>query len=357
MGAMTLVALGPGGERLDLDQWSDDEWHAFRREPVPASCEGCGGPMHTKAIPIDRPLPGEPAELRIFAHNPGVAQRCRQLGYDGSPSHDRLKRRIAHGARRAGWTTQYEVQSSPTCRTDVLATNPRTGKTRALEAQLAGLTTADALDRHARYVADFGDCTWVHSGRREWSSQIPSLKVNQEHDLVVSGILVDLSDGVEAPPTPVEDVVGDVLTNMILWVYASDWGTYVLRDALSRQAPTRPPGRASRRGVKGATRFCGRIQAVDPGIRVLAKFGFAGASDFRLRCAMRTRPSGSWATRRGPTAIVTPSPSPMKRHASRIPLWRSISQTTRSWWDDVPAFRERWPIRGGVARSLGLIQR
>lgn len=279
---MTLVAKGPFHERIDLTALSDADWDELRRDAPELRCFGCGGRMHTRAIPLTDPLPDEPTELHIFAHNPHEGDRCRRLGWDESPGHHRLKRQLARGARRAGWTVELEVQAHPECRADVVATNPTGDKTHALEAQLAGLSTHDALERHKNYVNEFGRCTWTHTGRREWSTQVPSLRVDaQDQSIVVGGILIDAVEHIEAPPTPLLEVVPEVLDQRMLYVWDGEWGTYILREAMSRgggQIPTRKRPRVI--SGAGAARFCSRMRDLGPEGRRLVEAGIAGLDEY-----------------------------------------------------------------------------
>jgi hypothetical protein len=282
---VTLVALGPFSERLDATEISDADWGELRRSRTPLRCLGCGGGMHTKELAVSDPMPGESTSLRIFAHNPYEAIRCRALGFDESADHHRLKRLLARGARNAGWKAELEVQPSKDCRADVVATHPKGERTHAFEAQIATLNLPTALTRHQRYEKEFGNCTWTHTGRREWASQIPSLRVADDHETVVAGILVDLTEYVEAEPTPLLDVVPKVLDRSLLYVYDSGWGTYVLRDAMSR-SPRRLPQRKHRKvsGV-GAQRFCNRMASLSFEQRALALIGIRDEAEFTRKLA------------------------------------------------------------------------
>jgi hypothetical protein len=273
---VVLVALDPSKHRLDLGEFSDAEWDELRRLAPPLTCQGCGGPMHTAAIPLTSPLPGEPPELRIFRHNPGAAEACRLLGHDESPQHDRLKRRLAAGARAAGWSTAFEVRPSPDCQADVVATSPRGTEQYALEAQLASLSLANAVRRHSMYEREFGHCTWTHTGSREWASQIPSMRIDSETQTnVTGGILIDLVNEITAPPEPIVDVIPKVLTNRLRYVYMGDWGSWVAREALGGGSP-RLPRRRRARSVNGEhiRRFCERVRSVGPSAQALLQAGF-----------------------------------------------------------------------------------
>lgn len=261
---------------------TDGDWEELRREGPDLRCYGCGGRMHTRARDLTDPQPDEPTELRIFAHNPGEGEKCKRLGWDGSPDHDRLKGRLASAARRAGWSVELEVQPSEDCRSDVVATHPTSGKSHALEAQLATLNMHHALERHERYEREFGRCTWTHTGRREWASQVPSLRVDaSDHGTVVGGILVDLRENVEADPSPLSDVIPEILENRMLYVYDGDWGTFVLRQAMSSGGGELPKRRRPRITGEGAARFCRKMTDLGEGGRALLESGIADSGEFR----------------------------------------------------------------------------
>ncbi len=310
---MTLVAELASGDRVDLTAVSDHEWEELRARAPALKCVGCRGKMHTYEVQLVTAAgAAAPATtLRIFRHNPGYAERCRLMGWQESAEHDLLKTRLAEGARRAGWNAQVEVWHDESCRADVVATHPTSGNQHALEAQLATLSTHDALERHGRYVDAFGACTWTHSGRREWSKRIPSLRVTYEAPTtVVGGVLVDPSEDVEADPMPVVQVIDGVLRNQIIYIYDnnSDWGTYVLRDSLTRSTNLRR--RRSPRQVRGdAKRFCDRMAKLGTAELALLTSGFADLDDFRaaLERAHRSFRTGS---------VWVPSELPSAEHAA-----------------------------------------
>lgn len=278
---MTLVARGPGKSRLDLTLVSDADWDEMRLSGGGYRCEGCGGAMHLRALSITDPLPDEPTELRIFAHNPGEGAKCKALGHDESREHLQLKDHLARAARRAGWTAELEIQVSPECRADVLATNPVNGKTHVLEAQLATLSLSRAVERHSRYEAEFGTCTWTHTGSREWSSQVRSLQVaRDDHGTVVGGVLIDLPEHIELDPTPLLDVVPGVLKQDLIYVWSGDWGTYVDRDAMSRGSGVLPQRRRRKVTSAGAARFCNRMQLLGEDGRRLIAEGIPDTKEF-----------------------------------------------------------------------------
>lgn len=283
---MTLVATGPSGERLDLSTFDDARWDAFRASGMPLRCPGCGGPVHSRAIPIPDPGPGEGKELRLFAHNPGAGQRCRELGYQDSAAHDRLKSRIAKAARSVGWSAELEVQPTPACRADVVVTNPSTGRTRAIEAQISPLNTADAVRRHKLYEEEFGACTWTHTREREWASQIPSLQVDQEdQSMVVGGILIDLTDYLEQEPTPIPDVVADLLEGRLIYTSDTHWGSYVRRSAMSSGSRTKLSRRPRRAAARAATRFCQRFREMGGEGQALIRLGITSTVEFNQQLA------------------------------------------------------------------------
>lgn len=168
-----------GTEVIDLEAMTATDKLTLRAQhrADPYTCRGCGGRVHTRLNPIDADADTCDPFL-TFAHHPHEAEKCRALGlgWDETPEHHQLKSRLARAARKAGWTTELEVQPNPTCRADVVATSPR-GNQWALEAQLATLHLDQAVARHDRYTTEFSACTWVHTRTREWANRIPSLRI------------------------------------------------------------------------------------------------------------------------------------------------------------------------------------
>jgi hypothetical protein len=303
------------GYKIDLSLRDDELWHAIRRERPLTICANCFGNAHTVSIPgVD--AKGQPTELRIFAHNPGEGQRCRLLGGDESPEHHGFKATIATAVRLTpGWRAELEVMSADErCRADVVAHGP-SGQTWALEAQLARLGVPDAHDRHERYIGAWSNTTWLHTRRREWAHQIPSLRVDDEELTdVVGGLFIDDGGEISAPRVSVAALVPRLIRQeRITYIYGDereDWGFYrdlsIQPAAASVRQPT--PSPRAVRVLSGATvgsdcerpptappppmqRMVGEHQPTSP------RYPVRGTSGFCQWCHAETRWNGrAWVT-------------------------------------------------------------
>ncbi|HEV2928405.1 MAG TPA: hypothetical protein VGW74_06920 [Propionibacteriaceae bacterium] len=246
------------GEEVNLDPnpetlgWVplEDRRSLYAGKPI-IRCRGCSGPAHMKLLRDDPRRP-----FMVFAHNPGYGEACKALGYhtDESEEHHDLKSRLAAAARRAGWTADTEVYGER-CRADVVATSPSGRSKWVLEAQLASIKLPDVIDRTGRYTNQFGAVTWVHSGHRRWANRhedVQALRVAEE-DLatVIGGVMLDAEAYIKAPPAPIADVVPNILTGKLRYIFGADFGFY--RDPAGgtgkpRQGIARPRSSAVHRG-------------------------------------------------------------------------------------------------------------
>lgn len=132
-------------------------------------CPTCGGRVHYRQLQRNDLTGAYDIKWTIFAHNPGEAERCRQLGGGESPAHDYLKRSIAYHALRNGYHADIEVVHADLCRSDVVI---GTGNERhGIEIQMAHATIATIEERHQRYADALGsdrNVLWLTSGRRIW---------------------------------------------------------------------------------------------------------------------------------------------------------------------------------------------
>jgi hypothetical protein len=242
-------AIVDGVVRNLMDE-GDDIWESLRRERPRIVCVGCGGPAHTRETRIDRLV------VRTFAHNPGQAERCRLFGGVESAEHEVLKESIVRSARSSGWTADIEVISrDERVRADVVCT--KGSRTHSWEAQLAVLSRADANDRHEKYVNEWSNTTWVHTRRRDWSKDIPCLRVDEEtRRKVVGGVYVDELAEERIAPTLLTSFVPRVLDNDRIQYLLEPFGFY--RDL--RVAPTAKVSRrhrgSDREGVVYSTTDC-----------------------------------------------------------------------------------------------------
>jgi hypothetical protein len=208
-------------EVINLESMSPDDKHVIRAETPDFVCRGCGGPVHTRHVPDGN----DTDPFLVFAHNPGAAELCRQLGFhtDESDAHHRLKATLAAAARKAGWTADLEVPGDG-CRADVVVT--KGSKTRVLEAQISGLSVADALERTRRYRTSFGNPLWTHTKRRDWSTQVPSVRIDDPDDtanpVVIGGVMVDQAGRIPAKPEPLATVVPRILDGHLRYLFDAD---------------------------------------------------------------------------------------------------------------------------------------
>ena len=237
------------GETVDLRDIDLDESMKLHQDRLmPWQCRGCGGRVHMRIHRDD----GDELALVTFAHNPGEAERCRELGFhtDESPEHHRLKDRLSTAAKSAGWSAELEVPGDR-CRADVVVS--KKGATRVLEAQVSPLGERDALDRTDRYARCFGPPTWTHTRPRPWSRKVESLRVDDDLETVVDGVYLDQSGDVRAEPRPLADTVTDVLERRLRYVFfntsAGTIGHFVPTGVKERSARVKAKGRRRIRGV------------------------------------------------------------------------------------------------------------
>ncbi|GAB2910041.1 competence protein CoiA family protein [Streptomyces mayteni] len=94
-----------------------------------------------------------------FLRHANKAPHCATKTAGEGLQHHLLK--LAHHARAAGWTAEYEVPAADGAwRADVLATSPDGARRLALEAQIASISIADITARTARYRADGIEVCW-----------------------------------------------------------------------------------------------------------------------------------------------------------------------------------------------------
>lgn len=208
------------GEIVDLrfvPSGETEKLHADRHTPW--RCRGCGGSVHMR---LHRDGEDHIA-MWTFAHNPGEAEKCRELGFhtDESPAHHALKGRLASAATSRGWSVDLEVPGDR-CRADVVA--EKNGTKRVMEAQLASLSLQDAVKRTERYERSFGQTLWTHTGFRPWSKQVESVRVDEELDQVVGGIYRDQGGNDKHDPLPLKSAVGDILAGKFRYVYFEEAG-------------------------------------------------------------------------------------------------------------------------------------
>ena len=202
------------GEVVDLRHVDLDESMKLHQDrEMPWQCRGCGGRVHMRSHKA-----ADEIDMVTFAHHPGEAEKCRALGFhtDESPEHHRLKDHLYRAARTAGWDAELEVPGER-CRADVVASSR--GVTRVLEAQVSPLSEREALDRSDLYQRSFGQPTWTHTRARPWSRKVESLRVADDLTTVIDGVYLDQAGDQKADPSPVEDIIPDILSGRLRYVW------------------------------------------------------------------------------------------------------------------------------------------
>jgi hypothetical protein len=203
------------GELVDLRSIDMPETMKLHQDRLmPWQCRGCGGRVHMRTHRDE----AEQIVMVTFAHHPGEAERCRELGFhtDESPAHHQLKDRLAGTAKRAGWDVDLEVPGDR-CRADVVVS--RRGQTRVLEAQLSPLGERDVLDRTDRYQRSFGQTTWTHTKPRPWSRKVESLRVADDLSTIIDGVYLDQAGNRKAEPAPIATTLPDILNGRLRYVF------------------------------------------------------------------------------------------------------------------------------------------
>jgi hypothetical protein len=254
------------GLLVNLMDDGDQLWTFLRREAPPIVCVGCGGKAHTRELNFGL------LTVRTFAHNPGFGERCRLLGDVGeSAEHEVLKEAIVKTARSSGWQADIEVISpDEKVRADVVCS--RNGRTHSWEAQLASLNRRLANERHEKYVHTWGNTTWVHTRSRDWSKDIPCVRVDDDtQETVVGGIYADDGGEVPVPPTPLVAYVPRILNNDGIQYLLEPFGFY--RD-LGATPHTRRRSGLRRRSLREGIYYSDTDCPSDEGDDDLPRFGF-----------------------------------------------------------------------------------
>ena len=217
----TATLKGEGVVDLrQVDRQESMKLHADR--DVPWRCRGCDGRVHMRLHRGEN----EAIELVTFAHHPGAAELCRQLGFhtDESPQHHYLKDQLAQAAKSAGWDAELEVPGDG-CRADVVVSR-KGASSRVLEAQISPLGEKDAIERSEKYARSFGQPTWTHTRPRPWSKKVEALRVDDDMLNVIDGIYLDQTGDIRADPHPLTEAIPSVLNGRLRYVFfEADEGT------------------------------------------------------------------------------------------------------------------------------------
>ncbi|MFC8626773.1 competence protein CoiA family protein [Streptomyces anulatus] len=102
-------------------------------------------------------------------------------------AHHLLKLDLAHHARSAGWSAEYEVAAPDgSWRADVIATSPDGIRRVALEAQMAAISITDIDARTNRYRAAGVEVCWFTDRKTvPWLDTVPSVQTARPDDGVV----------------------------------------------------------------------------------------------------------------------------------------------------------------------------
>lgn len=213
-----------------------------------------------------------------WAHMPGQLERCAGPGASESAQHLELKYAIGRAGHVAGWQTDFEVDAGERKRADVVFSKGKAK--RSMEAQLSALETPLALRRNAAYAEAFGaDPVWLHTGYRMWSTQIPSVRLNDERDTAVGGIYTDSRAEELIQPLPLNRVVAGLLGSdkknpRFTYVYGGGnnesqggFGFFFDRRAPSRPRKARTPKTAQQKEAElhdvGGSLLCDSIDLAD----------------------------------------------------------------------------------------------
>jgi hypothetical protein len=234
-GVPAFDAFTDTGERVNLATVDGvalrRELHATRPADRPAFvCTHCGGRLVFRALTAPRwaswvdamgPWPA------LFAHVAGASCRAPYRTAGESFAHADLKARAEVALRAVGATVDVEHRHANGCRSDVYATLG--DRAVGLEIQVSGLATADAVDRHARYVDAVGRpdaVAWFASSWRPWSRVVPAMTLDADRARVVGGLWLRPGE-VLAPPVGFGDAVAAFATGRIVTIDAGEGGAWV----------------------------------------------------------------------------------------------------------------------------------
>jgi hypothetical protein len=171
-----MVFVGVHGEwgRIDVTQadlgcGQDRESIYKAKRPAPLTCYECDWRLH-----LVHKTHG-PYDLWFLRHA-NNAPRCEARAADEGMAHHLLKLDLAHHARAAGWSAEYEVAApAGSWRADVMAISPDGSRRVALEAQMASISVTEsrpALPGTARPVLR---CAGSPTARRSrgWTTCLP----------------------------------------------------------------------------------------------------------------------------------------------------------------------------------------
>ncbi|MGR6998883.1 competence protein CoiA family protein [Yinghuangia aomiensis] len=114
-----------------------------------------------------------------FLRHANNAPDCAAKAAGEGLQHHLLKLDLAHHARAAGWTAEFEVAAPDgSWRADVLATSPDGKRRVALEAQMSAIPVADIEARTDRYRAAGVEVCWFTDRKTvPWLDHVPAVQI------------------------------------------------------------------------------------------------------------------------------------------------------------------------------------
>lgn len=179
-----MVFVGVHGEwgRIDVTQadlgCGQDRSSIYRtKSPAPLTCYECQWQLHL--VHKTHSL----YDLWFLRHANSAPHCAARLAGEGM-AHHLLKLDLAHHARAAGWSAEYEVAAPDNSwRADVMATSPDGTRRVALEAQMAAISITDIQARTDRYhAADVEVCWFTDRKTIPWLDHVPSVQIARPDD-------------------------------------------------------------------------------------------------------------------------------------------------------------------------------
>ncbi|MEU3430558.1 competence protein CoiA family protein [Streptomyces gardneri] len=179
-----MVFVGVHGEwgRIDVTQadlgCGQDRASIYKtKPPAPLTCYECDWRLH-----LVHKTHGA-YELWFLRHAANAPHCEARLAGEGM-AHHLLKLDLAHHARTAGWSAEYEVAAPDgSWRADVMATSPDGARQVALEAQMAAISITGIKARTDRYAAAGVEVCWFTDRKTvPWLDAVPSVRVARPED-------------------------------------------------------------------------------------------------------------------------------------------------------------------------------
>jgi competence protein CoiA len=165
---VTQADLGCGRERESIYK---------TKKPAPLSCYECDWRLHlvhkTHGV----------YDLWFLRHANNAPHCAAKTAGEGM-QHHLLKLDLAHHARAAGWSAEFEVAAPDgSWRADVMATSPDGKRHAALEAQMAAIPITDIEARTTRYRAEGIEVCWFTDRKTvPWLDNVPSVQIARSDD-------------------------------------------------------------------------------------------------------------------------------------------------------------------------------